>query len=54
MLTIAIAGLLLTSAQTEWTTVWGVVGVGSACVTSAFGYYMVRAARLTLTATLAE
>ncbi|WP_104091913.1 hypothetical protein [Arthrobacter sp. GMC3] len=49
MLAFAIVGLLLTSAQTEWTTVWGVVGVGSACVTSAFGYYMVRAARLTLT-----
>ncbi|GAA4380022.1 hypothetical protein GCM10023166_33770 [Paeniglutamicibacter cryotolerans] len=49
MLAIAVASLLLTSAQTEWTTIWGVVGVGSACITSAFGYYMVTAARLTLT-----
>lgn len=51
MLAIAIVGLLLTSAQTEWTTVWGIVGAGSACVTSAYGYYMVRAGRLTLTET---
>ncbi|MRG60244.1 hypothetical protein GE115_10245 [Agromyces sp. CFH 90414] len=49
MLLVAGVGLALAAQpQVEWAVVWGVTGTGAAAVTSAYGLYMVLAARATM------